>query len=416
LPEPISSISARAFEPEPGLGYFLNNGGSMRNFVIVAQGKPVVMQVLLAIHSFTDANCIVVCARGTRILRFSSLCSGYMEVNFYGEDDNRFVNRINLLSQSMPGLILIPADCPGTRMVNRVRNRLKVAVVPTPDSAMLDRLEDKWSFYQFCKAHGLSVPRTRYIGAKHELDFDSTVRELGTPFVVKPVNEQGSDGVHVVSSESDYNRKIRNRGNYRYGPLIAQQYIRGTDVGLNLLSLHGKVAAIAIQQPVDQDRVGSRIMFFPNDYLQSVAYSLCKAIGYHGVMNVDARIEDGTGMVYLFESNPRFWRTLLASVWCGLNFVKESVEASPHSGKVRMLTSGVADTYYHPLFRASLWSYAISNSGHRGRMMRRMMGDVSMLVASAKALLLMGVGHRSQLTIASAPPERYGGLVEGEAR
>jgi predicted ATP-grasp superfamily ATP-dependent carboligase len=396
-----------------GWGNFFINGASMRNFVVVAQGKPVVMQVLLAIHSFTDANCVVVCARETRVLRFSSLCSGYMEVDFHGEDDGKFVDSINLLARTMPDLVLIPADCPGTRMVNRVRDRLKAAIIPSPDSAMLDRLEDKWRFYQFCREHGLNVPRTRYVGAKHDLDFASTVRELGSPFVVKPVNEQGSYGVHVISTESDYSRKIRNNADYRYGPLIAQQYIRGTDVGLNLLSIHGKLAAIAIQQPVDQQLVGSRIEFFSNDYLQTIAHTISREIGYHGVMNVDARIEDGTGAVYLFESNPRFWRTLLASVWCGLNFVAESMEPPLHSGGVRMLTSGVADTYYHPLFRPSLWRCAVSDSGHRGRMMRRMMGDVSMLVASAKALLLVIVGHRSQLTIASAPPA-YAAVLEAQ--
>jgi predicted ATP-grasp superfamily ATP-dependent carboligase len=376
----------------------------MRNFVIVAQGKPVVMQVLLAIHSFTDADCIVVCARGTRVLRSSSLCSGYMEVSFHGKDDDTFVDSINALAQKMPGLTLIPADCPGTRMVNRVRCRLKAAIIPAPDTLMLDRLEDKWHFYQFCKEHGLNAPLTRYVGDKHALDFTLTARELGIPFVVKPVNEQGSDGVHVVTTESDYNRKIRNNHGYRYGPLIAQQYIRGTDVGLNLLAIHGKLAAVAIQQPIDQQLVGSRIKFFPNPYLESAARTIAKETGYHGVMNVDARIEEGSGAVFLFESNPRFWRTLLASVWCGLNFVAESLEPPLHSGSVRMLTSGVADTYYHPLFRPGLWRCALSDLGHRGRMMRRMMFDISTFVASAKALLLVIVGHRSQLTIASASP------------
>jgi predicted ATP-grasp superfamily ATP-dependent carboligase len=376
----------------------------MRNFVIVAQGKPVVMQVLLAIHSYTDARCVVVCARNTRVLRFSSLCSDYMEVNFYGRDDNHFVDSINSLALRMPGLVLIPADCPGTRMVNRVRERLRAAVIPAPDTAMLDRVESKWRFYQFCKQHAINVPRTRHIGAKHQLDYAATARDLGIPFVVKPVNELGSSGVHVIASEPDYNRRIRNNDDYRYGPLIAQQYIRGVDVGLNLLAIHGKLAAIAIQQPVDQHLVGSRIRFFANDYLRGVAHVIATEIGYHGVMNVDARIEEDTGAVFLLEANPRFWRTLLASVWCGLNFVAQSVESAPHADRVRMLTAGVADTYYHPLFRPRLWRYLLSDSGYRGRMMRRMMFDVSTLAASAKALPLVVLGHRSQLTVASAAP------------
>jgi predicted ATP-grasp superfamily ATP-dependent carboligase len=383
----------------------------MKNFVVIAQGKPVVIQVLLALHSFTDANCIVVCAKGTRMLRFSSLCSGYIEVDFYGEDDDSFVQRINLFAEAMPGLMLIPADCPGTRMVNRLRGRLKAAVIPVPDSLTLDRLENKWRFYRFCNEHGLNAPVTRFLESKFDLDFASAAKELGVPFVVKPVDQQGSDGVRVIANEADYIRKIRNNDAYRYAPLIAQRYIRGTDVGLNLLSLHGRLAAIAIQQPVDQQSVGSRIKFFSNNYLESVAHTISADIGYHGVMNVDARIEDGSGRVFLFESNPRFWRTLLASVWCGLNFVAESMEPSAQRGEVRRLTSGIADTYYHPLFRPSLWRYAVSDHGYRGRMVRRMTYDVSTLATSTKAILLASVGHGSQRTV-----RHHAGLLEARRR
>jgi hypothetical protein len=386
----------------------------MRNFIVIAEGKPVVIQVLLAIYSFTEANCIVACAKGTRILRFSNLFSMYMEFHFHGEDDDAFVRSVNLLVEAMPDLLLIPADCPGTRMVNRLRERLKAAVIPTPDSLMLDRLENKWSFYQFCNEYGLNAPLTRFIGSKLDLDFASTAKEMGVPFVIKPVDQLGSSGVHVISSEVDYIRKIRNNDAYRYAPLIVQRYVKGIDVGLNLLSIHGRVAAIAIQQPVDQHSVASRIKFFSNDYLESVAYRISEDIAYHGVMNVDARIEEGSGKVFLFESNPRFWRTLLASVWCGLNFVAESIDPLARSRGVRMLTSGVADTYYHPLFRPALWGYAISGSGYRGRMMRRMMSDVSTLATSSKAILLASVGHRSQRTVASVPYRRQ--AMEAQTR
>ncbi|MDB5729137.1 MAG: hypothetical protein JWQ00_2342 [Noviherbaspirillum sp.] len=387
----------------------------MRNIVVVAQGKPVIMQVLLAVHSFTDANCNVVCNKGTRLLRFSNLCSDYMEADFYGADDDGFVVHVNRMADAMPDLTLIPADCAGTRMVNRVRGRLNGAVIPIPDTTMLDRLENKWRFYRFCEEHGLRAPRTRYIGAKADLDFASTARDLGLPFIVKPVAEQGSNGVLVITSEADYEEKIRANDAYQHARLIAQRYIRGTDVGLNLLALHGKVAALAIQQPIDQHLVGSRIRFFANDYLESVAHRLSEAIGYHGVMNVDARIEDGTGRVYLFESNPRFWRTLSASVWCGLNFVAESMEASRPAQGVRKLTSGTANTFHHPLFRPSQWRYAAARD-HRGRMVRRMMCDFTLLASSAKALLLTALRHGSQRTVAARMQPRAAGLIRASRR
>lgn len=361
---------------------------SVRNFIVVGKSRALVLQVLMAIHTFTDnANCVVVSNKRSGVLRFSKLCSAYLESNLNGEDDDRFVDGVNRFSEAMPDLVLIPADCDGAKITGRVRTRLKATIIPAAEPSMLDCFDSKWRFYQFCMEHGLNVPTTCFIGSKHDLVFASTALELGIPFVVKPVNESGSEGVHVVFSEEDYDREIRNNEAYQFAPLIAQRYIQGTEVGLNLLSIQGKVAAIAIQQRDHPQHGGARIRFISNKYLESVAHTLPKESGYHGVMNIDARIEDGTGKVFLIECNPRFWRSLLASVWCGLNFVGESIEPSLRPDKIRMLTSGCADTFYHPLFRPSLWRYAIFDQGHQGRMVRLMMVDVCMLGVTVKAIL-----------------------------
>jgi predicted ATP-grasp superfamily ATP-dependent carboligase len=360
----------------------------MQNFLVIGAAKPMVMQTLLAIHAYTDARCIVMCAKGTRYLRLSRLCSTYLETGFQREDDDGFVEQANRFAQGMPDLAIVPADCAGARMVDRARPRLTARVVPAPDAAMLDRLEDKWSFYLFCREHGLNAPPTRLIGDKRNLDFASIAQDLGIPFVVKPVNEDSSRGAYVIASEQQCRRDILDSASYRYGPLIAQRYIEGRDVGLNFMAIKGEVRAIAIQRRIDSRHDGSKIEFFANPYLQEVAHAVAAACSYDGVMNIDARIEDGTGRVFLFESNPRFWRSLSASVWCGLNFVAECIAPRRQSDEPRLLISGSADTYYHPVFRPALWRHAIFDAGHRGRMARLMASDIAILFASAKTLSL----------------------------
>lgn len=350
--------------------------------MVIGATRGLVLQVLLALNSFTETNCVVICAKGTRFLRFSRLISAYREIEFSGQDDDRFVDHVNRFAENMPDLVLIPTDCDGARMTSRLRSRLKATIFPCPDVSMLDRLDNKWHFYQFCRQHGLMTPQTRFIGEKDKLDFAATALELGSPFVVKPVDQAGSKGVQAIASEEDYHRKILHNDSYQHHPLIAQRYIRGTDVGLNLLSVKGKVAAIAIQQRQPPQHEAAEIRFTSNDYLVSAAHILAGAIAYEGVMNVDARIEDGTGTVFLFECNPRFWRSLLASVWCGLNFVGEALEPRAQPEHPRMLTSGSADTFWHPVFRPPLWRYALFDRSHRGRMVRAMMYDICFLGSS----------------------------------
>jgi len=360
---------------------------SIRNFIVVGSGRGLVLQVLLAIHTFTDANCVAVCARGTRFMRLSRLCSRYLELDSSGADDDRFVEVVNRFADTMPGLVLIPADCDGARMTCRVRHRLQATVIPVPDPETIDCFNNKWRFYLFCKQHGINVPATRFIGYKHEFHYFSTASDLGTPFVVKPVDQDSAKGVQIISSAAEFQKNILDNEAYQYAPLIAQRYIEGLDVGLDLLSIKGKVAAIAIQQRDHPQNDEAGIKFISNRYLEDVAHTLPRECGYEGVMNIDARIEAGTGNVFLIECNPRFWRSLMASAWCGLNFVSESVERSGPSDQVRTLTSGSADTYYHPLFRPSQWRYGLFDRSHRGRMVRTMMFDLCILGASIKALL-----------------------------
>jgi len=369
----------------------------MRNFIVAGVFRPLVAEVLLAIHTFTDAHCVVVGgSKEMHILRLSNLCSGYLEADFTGPDDDRFVERVNFLAETFADLVLIPVDTYSARMTNRVRARLRVRIVAAPDSPALDLFDNKWHFYQFCKKHGLNVPLTRLVDSKYDLDFAATASELGVPFVVKPICLAASTGVHAVTSEADFNKNILESESYRYAPLIAQRFISGTDVGLNLLASGGKVSAISIQQRVVQRRVGSKMKFIANDYLVEVAHTLVRESAYDGVMNVDARIEDDTGKVFLFESNPRFWRSLSASVWCGLNFVAECVDPTPAEG-IRMLTSGTADIYYHPLYSPRLWRFAVSDQGWQGRMLRCKMGDLYTLATSSKTFLLEKMDHSSQV-------------------
>jgi predicted ATP-grasp superfamily ATP-dependent carboligase len=308
-----------------------------------------------------------------------------MQTDLGGKDDEAIVAKINHFCVSAPNALLVPVDCDGARCFNRMRDHLSIDAIPTPDNRMLDCFNDKWSFYQFCRQHGLNVPTSRFARDKHELDYASTAATLGLPFVIKPLSEDSSRGICIISSEEHYRKHVLDNPDYRHAPLIVQRHIEGIDVGLNLLCRNGNVEALAIQQRIDPGHDGSRIKFFSNSYLENAARVLARESSYHGVMNIDARIESGTGKVYFFESNPRLWRSLSASVWCGLNFLAEGA-ASTSAGGIKRLVSGDADTYYHPLFRPSLWPCILFDSGPRGRMVRAMMLDMCTLSLSTRIL------------------------------
>lgn len=352
----------------------------MINFIVSGNCRRVVSAVLLAIRSFTDAKCVVIGGQATHVLRWSGLCKRQLTVDLDGGDDDAYVDVVNCLTAVNPHLILIPADCDAIRLANRVRGRLKVKTTPFPELATLDMFDNKWRFHQFCSSLGLPVPETLHFAAKSEMDFKDIVSTIGLPFVVKPLDQAGSTGVHVVRSAEDFEVSILDNAGYDFGPLIAQRFIRGEDVDVSFLSAGGNLSAFAVQQAR-----GSRIVFLPNPALAAMASTLSGASSYHGVMHVDARVEEGTGKVWLIESNPRFWASLTASVWCGLNFVAESIVPVPRDSGVRALTNGSASVR-HPLVRPSAWRGMLADRGGQGRLLRAMAFDPPALGEFARAL------------------------------
>lgn len=352
----------------------------MNNYIVVGECNRLVPQVLLSIRSFSNKKCAVLGGEKTRSLRRSSMCSHYTEIRFDGTDDDRFADLVNTLADTMPHAVLIPVCCKAARMTNRVRQRLRVRITPIAKLSTLDMLDDKWLFYEFCVQHGLSVPSTVYVGSKADMDFDAIAAQLGLPFVLKPINEAGSQGVQVIEGKAHFVEAILHNDDYQFAPLIAQRYIAGIDAGIDLLAIHGRVRALAFQK-----KVGSEIRFFEHPELESLAYKLARASAYNGVMNIDVRLEDSTGKAYMLESNPRFWATLTAATGCGLNFVAESISPAPRSIPPRKLTAGVSHLR-HPIALPSSWVHMLSDTGANGRLLRAKMYDLPTLGGYALSL------------------------------
>jgi len=341
----------------------------MINFIVVGKCKRVTSAVLQAIRSFTDAKCVVIGGTETRIFRWSRLCKRQMTIELDGRDDARFVEAVQAIRLRTPHVILVPVDCDGIRLVNRVREQLPVAVTPIPDTATLDMFDNKWRFHQFCTRHGLAVPLTRHVASKSALDFDAIACELGLPFVVKPLNLAGSAGVLIVHDRSEFEQRILHDADYDYGPLVVQRYIAGEDIDISFLAIGGRISAFAIQQTE-----GAHIRFLPHAELESMAARLCAAGAFHGVMHVDARIESATGKVFLIESNPRFWASLTACVWGGLNFVAESIVPVARKDGMRRLIAGVVNMR-NPLVRPATWRQLVLDTSARGRLLRTVAFD-----------------------------------------
>lgn len=362
----------------------------MKNFIVVGASERVVVAVLQGIHCFAKAQCTVLGSSETRHLGWSSLCRKHVRIDFEPHADQQAVDLINALYSADPDAVVIPADCKGIRLIARIKNRILPRTIPFPDLQTLDQMDDKWQFYEFCRKAGLNVPTTLYIGSKENLDYEDLVLKLGLPFVLKPSNESGSFGVQIIRSKEHFLTSVKENNAYRFSSLIAQRYIEGDDVDISVLAQHGRVSAFAIQEAH-----GPIIRFVQNAQLQEMMVKLCAENGFHGLMHVDARVDRQTGQVFLIESNPRFWASLTASIWCGLNFVEESLKGAPSNAGAKALISGIAYTR-HPILRPAHWVMLLRAS-QRGRLVRLATLDIYSFSKFAADLPVIGYRYLGKL-------------------
>lgn len=336
----------------------------MTELYFLGKAARIALPMLQAARQHGPGRCILIGDAETEPLRQSAHCAGHLLIDFGQPDDERLCRLLNALAEKNPACVLIPYDCDGIRMVNRLRPRLRMHCTPAPDPETLDMLDDKWRFHGFCSLNGFSVPASRRLTSKRSLGFAALSVQFGLPFVVKPITGSGSVGVQIVRSEAQFISDILDNPDYDFAPLIAQQFIDGEDIDLSLLATSGRLDAMAIQQTQ-----GRQVRFVSNTYLEGVAEQICEASLFHGVMHIDARVQRTTGKVFLIECNPRFWASLTAAAACGLNFVSESLRQPAAKAGVRRLTDGVSNTR-HPLLQPSVWWKVAADRQSAGRLLR----------------------------------------------
>jgi predicted ATP-grasp superfamily ATP-dependent carboligase len=353
----------------------------MPTFIVFGGSSVIVISVVQAIRSFSNGKIIVLGDHDTQQLRWSRLYQQHINISLTGTDDEKCVHILNKLAIHTPHCLLIPCDCDAVRMTNRIRSQIDIEITPIPDSESLDMFDDKWHFYGFCLRNALPMPTTIYIGSKKEFSFDYIVTQVGLPFMLKPSNKAGSEGIELICSKEDFDSLVFDNDDYVYEQLIAQRYIEGIDIDISLYAIKGNLLAFAIQKSD-----GVKISFVKNPELTSLAEEICEKSAYHGVMHVDARIELASGKVFLIESNPRFWASLTAAALCGLNFIEEVSIHPSNRKKLRQLSSGTVSTR-SPLIQPSIWGTLLFDTCSRGRMVRAMAFDLPAMRIFIKSLL-----------------------------
>lgn len=237
------------------------------------------------------------------------------------ESRDEAVQRINALIAREGVDIVVPGDIDAAAFAHDIANRIEgAALFPCSSAETLHAIHDKWSFAQRLQAAGLATPATAYIAARDSLDLAAAHR-IGFPMMVKPLECESSHGVTRIETADALQAHVASDRPYTQPPLIMQQFIDGPDIDISVLASHGRIIASAVQYWSDD----ADLVFEQHADMDQLAAEIVQLFGYHGVAHFDMRRDRNTGAIHVLECNPRFWYTIPAAMWCGLNFVDAGI-------------------------------------------------------------------------------------------
>ncbi|MEZ5757094.1 MAG: ATP-grasp domain-containing protein [Emcibacteraceae bacterium] len=190
---------------------------------------------------------------------------------------------------------------------------------PTLDYKTLQQIDHKWTFTEKLVKEDIPTPKTFYIDKESKIDETSRKRieqEIGFPLMVKPVLSDGSLGVRKIKSFDALRDHIFGEHAYNDFPLVIQKFVEGSDASFCYLALNGEVLHFCIKVFLNEDEVE----YYDHPEIEALGRKIIKFYKMTGPGNFDIRIDKHTGKIYVIECNPRFWRSVTASMWCGLNY------------------------------------------------------------------------------------------------
>ena len=258
-------------------------------------------------------------------VRFSKYCKEYVECldGSFRSCSPELTEQINRYCIRRKIDCLIPADYGSALYLSKISSSLipQVKMIPLAKTETLERLNSKWEFSLLLKELGISQPQTHLVENLEQLHS----MPVTIPCVVKPLKGSGRwtgskiPGSYVKKDHAEYLASAQ-----QGFPLLVQEFIPGMDFCINLLAVQGKITVSSLQKCVDENRR----QFIKSSELLELAQRIVAHTNYQGVAGIDVRMDQRDGSFKFLECNPRFWGSLRAAKWNGVNFPLEALNAS----------------------------------------------------------------------------------------
>jgi predicted ATP-grasp superfamily ATP-dependent carboligase len=213
--------------------------------------------------------------------------------------------------------VLVPLDDATAIAAARLREDLGDRyLMPETPSGLVERVADKAELVALCAEHGVPHPRTAVPGTAREAG--AAAEALGLPAVAKwsrPWLLPGGTGLRstrIVRSARDARELFAWRAEAGCDLLIQEYLPPGEGLDWFFHGYAGSHASGRVGAAGRKERswpVGAGLTavgtWRPNAEVERIARRLVAALGYRGILDLDFRLDPGTGAYHLLDFNPR---------------------------------------------------------------------------------------------------------------
>ena len=198
------------------------------------------------------------------------------------------------------------------------------SIIPLPELTNFEIAIDKRKLSDFAKANGIPHPNSLFMTS--EIDYQETLSKIKFPILIKPLSLKGGDGIQKIETVEEFDNYLK-KESY---PILIQEYIDGYDIDCSVLCLDGVILNHTIQKG---DLEGNNAFapqlafdFLKNEDVLKVAKQTMSRLNWSGIAHLDLRFDSKTNDFKLIEINARFWGSVEASKFAGINFPHEIIK------------------------------------------------------------------------------------------
>lgn len=297
---------------------------------MVAEGEnPVAIPILRSLARKGIKVAAMTSLRRFSFSRLSQYCKRLFLVPSTAKE-NEYASAVEKIVRKIRFDVFFPIFEWSLMPISRNRNRIGAYVkLPIASHDSINTCYDKFSTVNLAVKNSVPIPKTYFVRNSSELK--NVAKKISYPAVIKPrwsMVWRGNMAFHRRSGFVDSPRELiityKNIHQYFPFPLI-QEYVPGVNYSVAALYNRGKPKAFCcIKVHRAWPPTGGNSCFRESvalDFrMRRYSEKLLEALDWHGIAEVEFRMDSRDNIPKLMEINPRFWGSLCVAIKAGVDF------------------------------------------------------------------------------------------------